>query len=268
VSDWDSAAQAQSWRGDGGRSGHGEKKGLIDLAYRLAETMGIPLWCQDEAGPYQAIPQPGQSWQSKGKPRCQPHEYIRGGTAKLLTLFRPATGEVRAKGVPRAPNAVLHPWLQNELLHILAELPEPPAAAAAEPASPAQWTTWLGHVPDAPLPPLRLLLIWDNLAGHLSTSIVTWLFAHGVMPLYTPLSGSWLNMAESVQRIICGRALNGQHPQTVAQLITWLEDTVAGWNAKPTPFVWDGKRRERRLRSKQRHLSGSAAVLQHQSIAA
>ena len=84
--------------------------------------MGIPLWCQDEAGPYQAIPQPGQSWQPEGKPRCQPHEYIRGGTAKLLTLFRPATGEVRAKGVPRAPNAVLHPWLQHELLQILAEI--------------------------------------------------------------------------------------------------------------------------------------------------
>lgn len=30
---------------------------------------------------------------------CQPHEYIRGGTAKLLALFRPANGKVRAKGV-------------------------------------------------------------------------------------------------------------------------------------------------------------------------
>jgi hypothetical protein len=60
--------------------------------------------------------------------RPQPHEYLRGGTAKLLMLFRPATSEVRAKGVSRAPNAVLHPWLQNELLQILAELPEPPAA--------------------------------------------------------------------------------------------------------------------------------------------
>ena len=268
MSNWDRAAQAESWRGNSGRSGDGEKKGLIDLAYRLAETLGIPLWCQDEAGPYQAIPQPGQSWQPEGKPRCHPHEYIRGGTAKLLTLFRPATGEVRAKGVPRAPNAVLHPWLQNELLQILAELPEPPADSAAQPASPADWATWLGHVPHAPLPPLRLLLVWDNLAGHVSTSIVTWLFAHGVMPLYTPLSGSWLNMAESVQRIVCGRALNGQHPQTVAQLITWLEDTVAGWNANPTPFVWDGKRRERRQRAKQRHLAGSAAFLQHQPIAA
>jgi hypothetical protein len=237
------------------------------LAYRVAELVGIPVWCQDEAGPYQAIPQPGQSWRPEGKPVCQPHEYVRGGTAKLLTLFRPATGEVRAKGVPRAPNAILHPWLQDALLEVLAELPDTPVQNA-EPTSPAHWTTWLGHVPHGPLPPLRLILVWDNLAGHLSTSIVTWLFAHGVMPLYTPLSGSWLNMAESVQRIICGRALNGQHPQSVADLVTWLEDTVAGWNSAPTPFVWDGKRRERRIRANQRRLGGSAAVANHQLLAA
>jgi hypothetical protein len=89
------------------------------------------------------------------------------------------------------------------------------------------------------------------------------------MPLYTPLNGSWLNMAESVQRSVCGRALNGHHPQTAAEIITWLEDTVAGWNAAPTPFIWDGKRQERRLRAKRRHLGGSASTLaQHQLIAA
>jgi transposase len=244
-----------------------EKRNLIDQAYRIAEAMGIPLWCQDEAGPYQAIPQPGQSWQPVSKPRRQPHEYLRGGTAKLLTLFRPATGEVRAKGVPRAPNAVLHPWLKQELLQVLEELPE---VASHHPERPpaADWATWLGHVPHLPLPPLRLILIWDNLAGHLSTSIVTWLFAHGVMPLYTPLSGSWLNMAESLQRIICGRALNGQHPQTVGQLITWLEDAVLGWNANPTPFEWDGKRRARRIRAKQRRLLRSTAATTPQLIAA
>ena len=174
---------------------------------------------------------------------------------------------MRAKGVSSARNAVLHPWLQNELLQILAGLPEV-AIDRTELSSAADWATWLGHVPHRPLPPLRLMLVWDNLAGHLSTSIVTWLFAHGVMPLYTPLSGSWLNMAESVQRSSCGRALRGQHPTTVNELITWLEDTVAGWNANPTPFVWDGKRRERRIRARQRHLGGSAAFLQPQSIAA
>jgi hypothetical protein len=197
----------------------------------------------------------------------QPHEYVRGGTAKLLTLFRPATGEVRGKGVTNAPNVVLHPWLQQELVQVLAELPDRPTSNS-EPPLPTQWMTWLGHAPHAPLPPLRLILIWDNLAGHVSTSMVMWLFAHGVMPLYTPLSGSWLNMAESVQRILCNRALSGQQPKNAAELITWLEDTVTGWNTAPTPFVWDGKRRERRIRAKQRRLGGSAALLQHQLIAA
>src|SRR5207249_6247223 len=65
----------------------------------------------------------------------------------------------------------------------------------------ADWATWLGHLPHLPLPPLRLILIWDNLAGHLSSSIVTWLFAHGVMPLYTPLSGSWLNLRSEERRV-------------------------------------------------------------------
>ena len=228
----------------------------------------MPVWCQDEAGPYQAIPQPGAGWAPEGQPGLRPHEYIRGGTAKLLTLFRPATGEVRAKGVTNAPNAVLHPWLQAELTEVLATLP--PLTCPEDERPPlARWATWLGHEPTEPLPPLRLLLIWDNLAGHLSWSIVRWLLHHGVMPLYTPLSGSWLNMAESVQRILVRRALEGHHPQSQDDLITWLDDTVAGWNANPTPFVWHGKRFERRQRARQRRLGGSpASQAQSQPIAA
>jgi hypothetical protein len=241
---------------------------LIELAYREAEAAGVPVWCQDEAGPYQAIPQPGASWQPHGCPARQPHEYIRGGTAKLLTLFRPASGAVRAKGVTSAPNVVLHPWLQAELTQVLAALPPLTTPDQARPA-PARWATWLGHEPRAPLPPLRLLLVWDNLAGHLSWAMVRWLFEHGVMPLYTPISGSWLNMAESVQRIVVRRALAGQHPQSAREVIAWLEETVAGWNAAPTPFVWDGKRRERRQRARQRRLGGSGAALaDHHSFAA
>jgi hypothetical protein len=33
-------------------------------------------------------------------------------------------------------------------------------------------------------------------------------------------------------------------------MIAWLEVTVAGWNAEPTPFLWDDQRRERRQRSR------------------
>ncbi len=67
-------------------------------------------------------------------------------------------------------------------------------------------------------------------------------------------------MAGSVQRIIVRRALAGQEPATPGDLIVWLEETADGWNADPTPFVWDGKRRERRHRARARRLGGSAAV--------
>lgn len=43
----------------------------------------------------------------------------------------------------------------------------------------------------------------------------------GIMPLYTPLGGSWLNMAESIQRILKQRALEGHHPQTPEEIIDW-----------------------------------------------
>jgi transposase len=237
-----------------------EKTGLIDLAYRVGEELGVPVWCQDEAGPYQAIPQPGAQWEPVGEPPRLPHEYVRGGTAKLLTLFRPATGVVRAKGVANAPNAVLHPWLQEELAEILAEAPLG-VSLPEEHALCQHWRRWLGLAPATPVPALRLILIWDNLAGHLSAGLIRWLCAQGVLPLYTPLSGSWLNMAEALQRIIVRRALSGQHPETQEQVIQWLEETVVGWNADPTPFVWHGKRWERRQRTRARRLGGAPAVL-------
>jgi hypothetical protein len=221
----------------------------------------VAVWCQDEAGPYQTIPVAGHTWEPMGKARCQPHEYERNGTAKLLTLFHPATGQVRAHGVTHAPNAVLHPWLQDELEQVLAALPAVTTAEADRPAL-AQWQTWEGR-PCPDLPPLRLILVWDNLAGHLSAELVIWLYHHGVLPLYTPLSGSWLNMAESIQRILVRRALAGQHPQTPDQIIAWLEETVAGWNAAPTPFTWHGKRYARRQRARARRhqrLAGSGAA--------
>ena len=167
-----------------------------------------------------------------------------------------------------APNAVLHPWLQQELTAVLAALP--PVAEPEDERSPlARWATWLGHEPREPLPPLRLIPIWDDPAGQLSWSIVRWLFQHGVMPLYTPISGSWLNLAESIQRIVVRRALEGHHPQSQDELIAWLDDTVAGWNAHPTPFTWHGKRYERRQRARRRRRANSPAdPVVRQSIAA
>jgi hypothetical protein len=38
------------------------QKRLIEQAYEQAEAAGIVQLNEDEAGPYQAIPQPGASW--------------------------------------------------------------------------------------------------------------------------------------------------------------------------------------------------------------
>jgi len=228
------------------------------------------VWTQDEAGPFQTVPYPGGGWHPAGHPAHQPHEYIRDGTAKLLTLFHPATGAVRVKGVTSCTNAVLHPWLQGELAAILADLP--PAAPRDPTANRAAWAAWQAGltVPitlPADPPPLRLLLVLDNLAGHVTPSFVLWLFAHGVMPLYTPLGGSWLNMAESIQRVLKRRALEGTHPATPQDIIAALEATARGWNRDPTPFAWGGKRAARRARARQRrHALGGSGATTHRPI--
>jgi DDE superfamily endonuclease len=238
---------------------------LIEAAYRQDL---LPVWTEDEAGPFQTIPYPGQHWYPAGGPVHFSHEYVRTGTAKQLTLFHPATGEVRVAGVRQASNAVLHPWLQTELTAILAALPEP-ADALSPTDNRREWDRWQAGL-SAPitlpreLPPLRMLLVLDNLAGHRTPSFVLWLFAHGIMPLYTPLGGSWLNMAESIQRILERRALEGQHPKTPEEIISWLEAAARGWNRRPTPFVWGGKRYSRRQQARDRRhrLAGSGATVQ------
>lgn len=237
---------------------------MIERAYRQGEQLGLAVWNQDEAGPFSTLPYEGDTWEEDGQPCRQAHEYLPNGTAKLLTLLHPATGQVRVQGVLSSANVVLHPWLQAELSAILATLPSVDMTPCA--TNRAQWEVWQdgltvrATLPAEP-PALRMLLIWDNLAGHHSAAMVLWLFRHGIMPLYTPISGSWLNMAESIQRILKRRALSGQHPESPTEIIEWLEATARGWNRHPTPFVWGGKRAARRARSRERRhrLGGSGA---------
>ena len=227
----------------------------------------MAVWCHDQAGPYQTVPYPGSSWQSEGQPARQPSEYVRNGTAKLLTLFHPTDGQVQVKGVTHCPNAVLHPWLKEHLTTLLARLSQPTMTYDAVQTR-QLWARWQAGLtvcftlPDT-LPPLRMLLILDNLKGHKTPSFVVWLVEQGIMPLYTPLGGSWLNMAESIQRIVVRRALAGQHPQTPDEIITGLEAVAARWNHAPTPFEWGGKRAARRARQRQRRhaLGGSGACI-------
>ena len=228
--------------------------------------MGLAVWTEDEAGPFQTVPYAGESWQPEEHPARQPHAYIRNGTAKLLTLFHPASGEVRVKGATRSTNAILHPWLKEQIGEILETLPEKPLLD--EELNRQLWKEWQEGLSKRITllkkpPPLRMLLIWDNLQGHYSVEIIFWLFEHGVMPLFTPLSGSWLNMAESIQRILIRRGLAGQNPESPTDIIDLLEAVTRGWNNDPTPFEWGGARAARRERSRRRRhaLGGSGACV-------
>ncbi len=231
--------------------------------------MGIVVWCEDEAGPFQTVPYDASSWKPEEHPQQHPHEYLRDGTAKILTLFHPHDGQVRIKGVESATNAVLHPWLKEEFTKIVNALPEVASPASAE-ATQQMWQSWregltVKFTLPEQLPPLRMLLVWDNLSGHRTPEMVVWLCEQGILPLYTPLSGSWLNMAESMQRILKRRALDGQHPQTPQQIMARFEIAAQAWNRKPTPFEWGGKRAARRQRARERRrhrLGGSGAYTQ------
>src|SRR5215213_679589 len=186
----------------------------------------------------------------------------------ILTLFHPATGQVHLQPVGSCTNPVLHGWLKERLQVILATMP-PPAAPPDVAVTRRAWEACQDGLTErftlpAELPPLRLLLIWDNLTGHKNAEMVVWLCQHGVMPLYTPLGGCWLNMAESIQRILKRRALDGQHPQSPAEIGAWFQQTAQAWNRQPTPFLWNGKRRQRRRKQRgdAHALGGSGAHTQ------
>jgi transposase len=222
---------------------------LIERAYTEGQRRGLEVWGEDEAGPFQTMPYPGASWAPEGHPVRQPHEYQRDGTAKLLTLFHPRDGHVGVKGVTSSANVILHPWLKAELSAILAMLPDLPDDRISA-ANRAEWLVWQ-----------------EGLTHPITLPAELWRFSHGIMPLYTPLGGSWLNMTESVQRILKRRALEGQYPKTADEIITWLEATARGWNRAPTPFVWGGKRALRRARWRVRgHVAGGSGACARQPI--
>ena len=194
----------------------------------------------------------------------------------MLTLFEPKSGNVWVKGVKSSPNQVLHSWLKEQLSSILEQLP-----VVEDDLLPTerriQWESWQAGLIAKPslgpliklMPPLRALLVMDNLAGHHTPELMVWLFNRGIMPLFTQLGGSWLNMAESIQRILKRRGLEGSQPETPEQIMEWLEQAAAGWNKAPTPFEWGGKRRERRHRLRQKswqrrvRVGGSGAYTIH-----
>ena len=72
-------------------------------------------------------------------------------------------------------------------------------------------------------------------------------------------------MAESIQRILKRRTLDSQRPGAPPEIGGWFEQTAQAWNRQPTPFLWNGKRRQRRRkRAGEGHaIGGSGAHTRH-----
>src|SRR5260370_33580760 len=102
------------------------------------------------------------------------------------------------------------PGGSSELEAILKQCPPAPEVVPEG----RRWQDWdiypAAEQLDRFLPPVRVLLVLDNLAGHKRYSLVPWHAEHSLLLLWTPTAGSWLNMAESLQRIIHRRARSGQ----------------------------------------------------------
>jgi hypothetical protein len=104
------------------------------------------------------------------------YEYERNGTRNLFMFFEPLAGYRHVQVTARRT--------QQDF---------------------AQCMQWLGDeaYPEAEV--IRVVL--DNLTGHHTPDWLIWCFHHGILPIFTPLGGSWLNMAESIQHILKRRAL-------------------------------------------------------------
>jgi ribosome modulation factor len=170
-----------------------QKKNLVERAYIEGPRLGLDTWCEDEAGPFQTMPHAGSHWAEQQRPLRYPHEYVREGTAKLLTLFHPADGKVIVKGVCSCTNKVLHPWVEKQMSAVVDALP-PAKTSLSEEENRKQWESWqegltVRFTLPENLPSLRVLLVLDNLTGHKTPDFVLWLISHGIMALYTPLGG-------------------------------------------------------------------------------
>lgn len=141
---------------------------MIEDASTVGASLGLGVWCGDEAGPFRAVPHPGPSWQPEGRPARPPHAYVRGGTAEILAPFRPADGHVRVEGTTTCPSAVSHPWAKRESSAIPAALPAPPPTADTSRAAWDRWQAGLTRPITRPAawPPPRVLLVLDTRVDH------------------------------------------------------------------------------------------------------
>jgi hypothetical protein len=88
-------------------------------------------------------------------------------------------------------------------------------------------------------PRKELHVILDNSSTHGTPDVAAWLAQHPRIHFhYTPTSASWLNQVEGLFGILTKQSLSLVDFVGKADLRRHIDAYFAGWNEKPTPFVW------------------------------
>jgi len=117
---------------------------------------------------------------------------------------------------------VLHPWLQEELQSILDQLDREPLAVRVPLPEDHPllftWQHWWWSYERPKLPPaLRLILVWDNLKGHLSYSMVRWLLQHGILPSTRLLAARGSTWPSRCNAPLCGAPSPASIPKALSR---------------------------------------------------
>ena len=166
--------------------------------------------CVDEKSQIQALDRTAPILPLRpGLPERQTHDYKRHGTTTLFAAFNILNGKVIGACLPRHRS--------REFIRFLNQL-------------------------EKELPPdQQVHLVMDNASTHKSAEVTQWLKPKKRQRFhfhFTPTSSSWMNQVERFFALITNRMIRRGTFHDVAELEQAIYKWLAGWNGKPTPFVW------------------------------
>jgi transposase len=164
--------------------------------------------CMDEKSQTQALDRTQRSLPMKrGRAGTMTHDYKRNGTTTFFAALDVLTGTVIGECLPRHRH--------EEFLRFLRRVDR--------------------EVPKE----LTIHMILDNYGTHTHDDVVRWLSRHKRFHLHlTPMSSSWLNLAERWFRELTEKRIRRGTFRSVPELIAAIEEHVAVRNAEAKPFAW------------------------------
>lgn len=181
---------------------------IVGLYLNPPEQTRAVVLCVDEKSQVQALDRSQPVLPMRpGQAERHTHDYYRHGTTSLFAALDIATGQVIGQCQSR--------HRQREFIRFLDQIERTVPAA------------------------LAVHLVLDNYATHKTPKVAAWFKKHPRYHLhFTPTSSSWLNQVERWFAKITEQRIRRGVFRSVEELITAIDDYIAGHNSSPKPFVW------------------------------